>query len=59
MLLVDDTDDTSLRLIDALRVGVIIVETALFSGEGTPFIVIARLNLLPNLEIKHIQCVHL
>lgn len=50
MLLADDMDDVSLRLIDDRLVGVMIVETARFRGEGTLFIVIARLNLLPNLQ---------
>lgn len=50
MLEAEDIDDVSLRLIEDRLVGVIIVDTALLSGDGTPFMVIARLNLLPNLE---------
>lgn len=58
MLLAEDMDDWSLRRMDDLRVGVMIVETARFRGDGTPFIVMALLNLLPNLKKeKNRQCV--
>lgn len=49
MLLAEEMDEWSFRLMEERRVGVIMVETARFRGDGTPFIVIARLNLLPNL----------
>lgn len=49
MLLAEEMEEWSLRLIELRRVGVIIVETARFSGEGTPLIVMARLNRFPNL----------
>ena len=49
MLEADEIDEVSLRLIDDRRVGVIIVDTARFRGDGTPLIVIALLSRLPNL----------
>ena len=49
MLVADEIDEVSLRLIDDRRVGVIIVDTARFRGDGTPLIVIALLSRLPNL----------
>lgn len=45
----------SFLLIDDLRVGVIIVETARFRGEGTPLMVMARLKRLPNLRGKKLH----
>ena len=54
ILAVDGIEDKSWRLIDVRLLGVIIVDTALFSGEGTPLIVIARDRRLPNLTKVYI-----
>ena len=53
MLEADEIDEVSLRLIDDRRVGVIIVDTARFRGDGTPLIVIALLSRLPNLTVHN------
>ena len=53
MLDAEEIDEVSLRLIDDRRVGVIIVDTARFRGDGTPLIVIALLSRLPNLTVHN------
>jgi len=45
----DDMEEMLLRLGEDLPVGVRMVKTARFSGDGIPFMVMARLKHLPNL----------